>query len=86
MPQVAENVDIVFIAVKPQYVVSVIQDMKPHLTSKNLLVSIAAGIPLSAMKVYHLALCSCACRITPDTMFTTSPFRMLQERISVSLE
>ena len=52
--QIAQNVDIIFISVKPQYVGVVIKEMKPHLTGKHIMVSIAAGIPLSVMKVcYH---------------------------------
>lgn len=49
--QIAQNVDIIFISVKPQYVGVVIKEMKPHLTGKHIMVSIAAGIPLSVMKV-----------------------------------
>lgn len=50
-PQIAQQVDVIFISVKPQYVGVVIREMKPHLTNKHILVSIAAGIPLSVMKV-----------------------------------
>ena len=49
--QIAQNVDIIFISVKPQYVGVVIKEMKPHLKGKHIMVSIAAGIPLSVMKV-----------------------------------
>lgn len=49
--QVVKNVDIIFLAVKPQYVSVVIKECKSSLTSKHVLVSIAAGIPLAAMKV-----------------------------------
>ncbi|DBA73729.1 TPA: hypothetical protein ACH3X2_009705 [Trebouxia sp. C0005] len=49
-PEIAQNVDIIFISVKPQYVGVVIKEMKPHLTGKHIMVSIAAGIPLSVMK------------------------------------
>ena len=49
--QIAQNVDIIFISVKPQYVATVIREMKEHLTDRHIMVSIAAGIPLSVMKV-----------------------------------
>ncbi|KAL3153956.1 hypothetical protein ABBQ32_013516 [Trebouxia sp. C0010 RCD-2024] len=48
--EISQQVDVIFISVKPQYVGVVIKEMKPHLTSKHILVSIAAGIPLSVMK------------------------------------
>ena len=54
VPQIAQNVDIIFISVKPQYVATVITEMKEHLTGKHIMVSIAAGIPLSVMKVSFL--------------------------------
>ena len=54
--QVAKNVDIIFLAVKPQYVSVVIKEVKSALTNKHVLVSIAAGVPLSAMKVDMLFL------------------------------
>lgn len=49
--QVAENSDVIFIAVKPQYVSLVLQEAKPHLKKDTIIVSIAAGVPLAAMKV-----------------------------------
>ncbi len=63
--QIAQNVDIIFISVKPQYVGTVIKEMKPHLTGKHIMVSIAAGIPLSVMKVSGLCalLCMHSCCI-----------------------
>ena len=39
------------IAVKPQYVATVLEEIKDILTEEHIIVSIAAGIPLSAMKV-----------------------------------
>ena len=39
------------IAVKPQYVGTVLEEIKDILTDEHIIVSIAAGIPLSAMKV-----------------------------------
>ena len=54
--QISQHVDVIFISVKPQYVGVVIKEMKPHLNNKHILVSIAAGIPLSVMKVRLFAL------------------------------
>lgn len=49
--QVVQKSDIVFIAVKPQYVSVVMKEVKPYLTDKHILVSIAAGITLATLKV-----------------------------------
>ena len=49
--QVVKNVDIIFLAVKPQYVSVVIKECKSSLTSKHVLVSFAAGVPVAALKV-----------------------------------
>ncbi len=44
--EVAQNSEVIFIAVKPQYVGDVLEEIKPYITEKHLIVSIAAGIPL----------------------------------------
>lgn len=49
--QVAENSDVIFIAVKPQYVSVVLKEIKSAVRKDTIIVSIAAGIPLVAMKV-----------------------------------
>lgn len=49
--QVAEKSDVIFIAVKPQYVGIVLKEMKGQLNKDSIIVSIAAGVPLAAMKV-----------------------------------
>ena len=49
--QVAKNSEVIFLAVKPQYVATVLKEIKQHLTDQHIVVSIAAGIPLAAMKV-----------------------------------
>ena len=56
--QVAKNSQVIMIAVKPQYVGTVLEEIKDILTDEHIIVSIAAGIPLSAMKVSR-SLCSC---------------------------
>ncbi|KAK9841115.1 hypothetical protein WJX74_000217 [Apatococcus lobatus] len=47
---VAKNSEVIFLAVKPQYVATVLKEIKQHLTDQHIVVSIAAGIPLAAMK------------------------------------
>ena len=49
--QVAEKSDVIFIAVKPQYVGTVLKEMKGQMKKDTIIVSIAAGVPLAAMKV-----------------------------------
>ena len=49
--QVAKNSEVIFLAVKPQYVSTVLKEIKQHLTDQHIVVSIAAGIPLAIMKV-----------------------------------
>lgn len=49
--QVAEHSNVIFIAVKPQYVGTVLKEMKGQLRKDTIIVSIAAGVPLAAMKV-----------------------------------
>lgn len=41
---------IIFIAVKPQYVKVVLQEVKSQLTPEHVIVSIAAGVPLAVLK------------------------------------
>jgi len=48
-PQVAQNVDILFIAVKPQYVETVLAEVQPYLSPSTVIVSIAAGVPLATL-------------------------------------
>lgn len=60
MPQVAEQSDVIFIAVKPQYVGLVLKEMKGQLKKETIIVSIAAGVPLAAMKVCISLLQSCS--------------------------
>ena len=49
--QVVRNSRIVFICVKPQYVKVVLEEVRDLLTDEHVLVSIAAGVPISALKV-----------------------------------
>ena len=42
--QVAQNSEVLFVAVKPQYVSVVLKEIRPVLTEQHTIVSIAAGI------------------------------------------
>ena len=44
--QVANNSDVIFVAVKPQHVSGVLQELRPVLRPNHTIVSIAAGITL----------------------------------------
>ncbi|KAK2075845.1 hypothetical protein QBZ16_001586 [Prototheca wickerhamii] len=46
---VAENSEIIFVAVKPQYVSVVLKEISSKLTEQHLIVSIAAGVTLAAL-------------------------------------
>ncbi|KAJ7559005.1 hypothetical protein O6H91_04G065500 [Diphasiastrum complanatum] len=48
--QVAENSDVLILAVKPQVAEKVLLDLRPKLTKEHLLVSIAAGITISNLQ------------------------------------
>ena len=58
--QVAKNSQVIMIAVKPQYVGTVLEEIKDILTDEHIIVSIAAGVPLSAMKVSPSPSCELA--------------------------
>lgn len=47
--EVLSEADLIVLAVKPQQMEAVLSDVKPALTADHLIVSIAAGVPLSAM-------------------------------------
>ena len=49
--QVIKNAEIVFLAVKPQFVAPVLKEVRQHLTEKHTIVSIAAGKTLASLKV-----------------------------------
>jgi pyrroline-5-carboxylate reductase len=51
---VVEESDIIFVAVKPQFVTPVLKEVRSHLTDKHTIVSIAAGKTLSSLKVLPL--------------------------------
>lgn len=47
--KVVHNADVIFVAVKPQYVAAVLAEARPHLTDRHVLVSIAAGITVAQL-------------------------------------
>ena len=65
--QVAEKSDVIFIAVKPQYVGIVLKEMKGQLNKDSIIVSIAAGVPLAAMKVTLGQMDSILCVLGPKS-------------------
>lgn len=48
-PQVAKNADVIFISVKPQYVATVLAEVKPVLEDRHVIISIAAGITIERL-------------------------------------
>ena len=50
--QVVQAADVIFVAVKPQYVGVVLREVAPHLQDRHTIVSIAAGITLQSLKVW----------------------------------
>ena len=55
-----EESEIIFVAVKPQFVTPVLKEVRSHLTAKHTIVSIAAGKTLSSLKVNPLPANFCA--------------------------
>lgn len=49
--QVVANSDVIFVAVKPQYVSLVLTEVRPVLNPNSVIVSIAAGVTLETLKV-----------------------------------
>jgi pyrroline-5-carboxylate reductase len=48
--EVLQNATVILLAVKPDQVVDVLKDVRPHFTDKHLLISIAAGVPLARLE------------------------------------
>lgn len=60
------DADVILVAVKPQHVVEVLDEIKPVLTSSQLVVSIAAGVQLNALEP-RLLPDSPVVRVMPNT-------------------
>ena len=58
--------DIIILAVKPQVIQGVLKDLRPHVTQKHLMISIAAGIDTGLLKK-HLGSRSKIVRAMPNT-------------------
>jgi len=56
MLQVAKSCNVLFVAVKPNVVRDVLNEVKDDLSPDTLIVSIAAGVTISTMQVQHLSL------------------------------
>ena len=54
--QVIKGADIIFLAVKPQFVAPVLKEVRQHLTENHTIVSIAAGKTLASLKVSKIPL------------------------------
>jgi pyrroline-5-carboxylate reductase len=62
----AKNSDYLLLAVKPHQVKTVLQDLAPHLTSGQTIVSVAAGVMLQDLKSFALGACPVV-RVMPNT-------------------
>lgn len=48
--QLAQQSDLLLLAVKPQIMSGVLADLRPHVTTDHLIVSVAAGVPIQAIQ------------------------------------
>ena len=48
--ELAAAVGIIFLSVKPQYLDRVLEALKPHVTERHLVVSIAAGVRIASLE------------------------------------
>src|SRR5688500_3548701 len=49
-PDVVNFARVIFLAVKPDQVADVLREVEPHFTDEHLLISIAAGVPISKLE------------------------------------
>ncbi len=61
-----QNSDVVFLAVKPQMMQSVLEDLVPHLRPEQLIVSVAAGLTISRLESWLPPGCRLI-RVMPNT-------------------
>lgn len=72
--QVVEKADVIFIAVKPQYVGVVLKEVRGSLRENHTIVSIAAGVTLAQLKVTDCnALCFVKCAHRHYSRMPTRP-------------
>ncbi len=62
----AKNSDYLLLAVKPHQIKTVLQDLAPHLTSEQTVVSVAAGVMLRDLKSFASGACPVV-RVMPNT-------------------
>jgi pyrroline-5-carboxylate reductase len=65
-PDLAAFASVVILAVKPDLALDVLAELRPHITDKHLVVSIAAGVPLAKLEA-ALAPGSRVVRVMPNT-------------------
>ncbi|HSV42262.1 MAG TPA: pyrroline-5-carboxylate reductase [Methanomassiliicoccales archaeon] len=63
--EVIRSSDVIILAVKPYHVGPVLNEMRPYLTNEHLIVSIAAGVPISLME-QHLNMGVRVVRVMPN--------------------
>lgn len=64
--ELVKSSDVIFIAVKPNQVIGVLEEIKPYITPEKLIVSIAAGVNTSKLEL-NLPQCSRVIRVMPNT-------------------
>ena len=60
--EAARDADIIVIAVKPQVVEEVVREISPHVTAKQLIISVAASVPTSMIEKKSRTHCGCGPR------------------------
>lgn len=68
LPALVSAVDILVLAVKPQVMGKVLDEVKPHLKPETLIISIAAGISIDFIQS-HLAADTAVIRVMPNTPY-----------------
>ena len=64
--ELVKSSDVIFIAVKPNQVLGVLEEIKPFVTSEKLIVSIAAGVNINKLES-NLPECTKVIRVMPNT-------------------
>lgn len=64
--ELVKTSDVIFIAVKPNQVIAVLEEIKPFVTSEKLIVSIAAGVNINKLET-NLPIGSKVIRVMPNT-------------------
>lgn len=83
-PELVQQADVLFLCVKPLQIHSLLQEIKPYLTKKQLLVSITS--PLSVAQLEHELDCNCARFIPSITNRACSGVSLLSYDTTCSLQ